>query len=82
MRANGLDISSSGIAYSSFLMDDGTGKSILTTINLATGAATKAGDFVGTINGLSIAPVPEPETYAMLLAGLGLIGAASRRKRK
>ena len=82
LRANGLDISSSGIAYSSFLMDDGTGKSILTTINLATGAATKAGDFVGTINGLSIAPVPEPETYAMLLAGLGLIGAASRRKRK
>lgn len=26
------------------------------------------------------APVPEPETYAMLLAGLGLIGAVSRRR--
>jgi len=26
------------------------------------------------------APVPEPETYAMLLAGLGLIGAAARRR--
>lgn len=26
------------------------------------------------------APVPEPETYAMLLAGLGLIGMASRRR--
>ena len=25
-------------------------------------------------------PVPEPETYAMLLAGLGLIGAAVRRR--
>ncbi|MDP3871753.1 MAG: esterase-like activity of phytase family protein [Methyloversatilis sp.] len=25
-------------------------------------------------------PVPEPETYAMLLAGLGLIGAAARRR--
>ena len=82
LRANGLDISSSGIAYSAFLMDDGTGKSALTTINLATGAATKTGDFVGTINGLTIAPVPEPETYALLLAGLGLIGAASRRKNK
>lgn len=82
LRANGLDISAGGIAYSSFLMDDGTGKSVLTTINLATGAATKTGDFVGTINGLTIAPVPEPETYAMLLAGLGLIGAASRRKSK
>jgi len=27
------------------------------------------------------APVPEPETYAMLLAGLGLVGAMVRRRR-
>lgn len=27
------------------------------------------------------APVPEPETYAMLLAGLGLVGATSRRRK-
>lgn len=27
-------------------------------------------------------PVPEPETYGMLLAGLGLIGAAVARRRK
>jgi hypothetical protein len=27
------------------------------------------------------APVPEPETYAMLLAGLGLLGVAARRRR-
>jgi len=27
------------------------------------------------------APVPEPETYAMLLAGFGLVGFAARRKR-
>lgn len=26
------------------------------------------------------APVPEPETYAMLLAGLGLLGIAARRR--
>lgn len=29
-----------------------------------------------------IPPVPEPETYAMLLAGLGLMGFAARRKNK
>lgn len=39
---------------------------------------TNAGSFGGT---LSITPVPEPETYGMLLAGLILVGfAVSRRK--
>lgn len=27
-----------------------------------------------------VAPVPEPEIYAMLLAGLGLVGGVARRK--
>lgn len=31
--------------------------------------------------GPSVSPVPEPETYAMLLAGLGLVGAAARRRK-
>lgn len=36
----------------------------------------------GEIRGqLLLAPVPEPETYAMMIAGLGLIGVAARRKR-
>ncbi len=39
----------------------------------------------GTLGGLysgsiSVSPVPEPETYAMLLAGLGLMGAVVRRR--
>ena len=36
----------------------------------------------GEIRGqLLLAPIPEPETYAMMIAGLGLIGVAARRKR-
>lgn len=31
--------------------------------------------------GLGIAAIPEPETYAMLLAGLGLLGFAARRRK-
>ncbi|MET3105798.1 hypothetical protein AAKU67_000227 [Oxalobacteraceae bacterium GrIS 2.11] len=39
---------------------------------------TTAGNFAGT---LSIAPVPEPETYAMLLAGLLLLGVVTYRRK-
>lgn len=35
----------------------------------------------GVTASIGIAPVPEPETYAMLLAGLGLISAAARRRK-
>jgi len=30
--------------------------------------------------GVATAPIPEPETYAMLVAGLGLLGFAARRR--
>jgi hypothetical protein len=39
----------------------------------ATSKATYAGN-------LSLSPVPEPETYAMMLAGLGLLGLTARRR--
>lgn len=31
---------------------------------------------------LSVTPVPEPDTYAMLLSGLGLMGFVARRRTK
>ena len=34
----------------------------------------------GQVNGFLLTPVPEPETYALLLAGFGLVGFAARRK--
>lgn len=35
----------------------------------------------GEVAHLPTAPVPEPETYAMMLAGLGLLGVAARRRK-
>ena len=35
-----------------------------------------------TINSLTVAAVPEPETYAMLIAGLGLLGFVGQRMKK
>ncbi|MHA4871417.1 PEP-CTERM sorting domain-containing protein [Duganella sp. PWIR1] len=40
------------------------------------------GDYVGgLLDNVSVTAVPEPTTYAMLLAGLGLMGAVARRRR-
>lgn len=38
--------------------------------------------YIGADNSLTIAAVPEPESFAMLLAGLGLMGAIARRRNK
>lgn len=37
---------------------------------------------IGNPNQLVSAPVPEPETYALMLAGLGLVGLAVRRRER
>ena len=29
----------------------------------------------------TVTPIPEPETYALMLAGLGLLGIAARRRK-
>ena len=36
----------------------------------------------GESGGIILAAIPEPETYAMMLAGLGLMGFVARRKRR
>jgi hypothetical protein len=39
-------------------------------------------DFDDMVVRLNVSPVPEPETFAMLLGGLGLIAAAMKRRRQ
>ena len=77
------------MAYAGLTLDGtDTGKSGLYSINLGTGAATLIGDFgIGgntaispPLLGLTVAAVPEPGTYAMLIAGLLGIGLVGRRR--
>jgi hypothetical protein len=44
------------------------------------GGAQGLGDEGWGVNSLTVTAVPEPETYAMLIAGLGLLGIAARRR--
>ncbi|NVO05779.1 MAG: PEP-CTERM sorting domain-containing protein, partial [Rhodoferax sp.] len=56
--------------------DIANNKNIDYTFDVAGGAYSGSGSITGVYwNQSNLAPVPEPETYAMLLAGLGLLGA-------
>ena len=84
----GFDISgATGTAFASLTNGD-SGDSAFYTINLATGAATLVGAFgyggniaiAAPLLDVAVVAVPEPETYAMMLAGLMGIGWISRRR--
>lgn len=38
--------------------------------------------FTGAIGATAVTPVPEPETYAMMLAGLGVLGFMAKRRKR
>jgi choice-of-anchor C domain-containing protein len=56
------------------------------TINFmsTTGGASTSGEccWGPALDGVSVTAVPEPETYAMMLAGLGLMGFIARRRKQ
>jgi hypothetical protein len=59
----------------------------LASLNIGSYRLAVTGNATGALGGqyngaLTVTPVPEPETVAMLLAGLGLMGSIARRRNK
>jgi len=84
----GFDIVTVGTTNLAYVVTSGAGAAnALYTVDLGTGAATRMGS-IGPANatiglqGLAIATVPEPGTWAMLAAGLTGLGAVARRRRR
>ena len=86
---SGFDIFGASTGFAAFT-DADTGKSSLYSIDLTSGAATSLGTFgilgdsviAPPILGLTVTAVPEPGTYAMLLAGLAAVGTLAKRRRR
>lgn len=64
-------------AYSQYVQFTGLAGSKITSLSFNNVPSTDAFESAN----YSITPVPEPETYALLLAGLGAVGFVARRRR-
>ena len=78
-QLSGFDITPANAAFLSW-----NGGNQFGTINLTTGSVVNngaiGGGFAGQVTGISVSAIPEPETYALLLAGFAALAARGRRR--
>lgn len=80
------------VTFLNFGFFNASGDAVSTLTNLAAGtyfltasgklAGTDGGDFNVSFNISPVTPVPEADSYALMLAGLGLMGIVTRRKKQ
>ncbi len=79
-NAGGFNLNVAFVDFSDFGVAHGANlTSVLLGLDIPAATTVPSLSLVGALN---VSPVPEPETYAMLLAGLGLIGFTARRRKE
>ncbi len=79
--AGGFNVNVAKIDFSDFGLASGaTINSVVIGLDIHSGSGTVPS--LSMVAGLNVSPVPESETYAMMLAGLGLLGVAARRRQQ
>lgn len=79
-KGSAFDVDLDGYATGSFILGPGDYSIFVGGVNYVAQIGALVNPAYGMKATLSVAAVPEPETYAMLLAGLGLVGFAARRR--
>jgi hypothetical protein len=80
----GASNNSDGVAHANVIYDwNGTpGRTFVGFEDLRGGGDRDYNDFTFSFTNVAVNAVPEPETYAMMLTGLGLLGFLARRRKK
>ena len=83
-NSNIFFVDSLGKTLSTVAFDQSLAGSIITAgaVSNVSGIVLSSGKLYDNINIATVAAVPEANTYAMLFAGLGVMGAAARRRKK
>lgn len=82
LNASGFELLADGRAFAALNVDmDSSLVTGLYGIDLRSGQATLIGSYQGTLSGLTLAPVPEPASMAMMAGGLAALAWIGRRRR-
>ena len=83
-NSNIFFVDSLGKTLSTVAFDQSLSGSIITAgaVSNVSGIVLSSGKLYDNINIATVAAVPEADTYAMLFAGLGVMGAVARRRKK